>query len=827
MAATAASLSPILRRSPPLLVLLFLLLLPAFAAAQNITVGQSLPADASNSTAWLSPSGEFAFGFRPLDETNTTFLLCIWYADIPDRTIVWSANGDSPAPAGSTVQLSSTVGLVLANPQGSEIWRSGQLSGGVASASLTDSGNFVIRARNSSPLWETFGNPTDTILPSQTLGRGIILSSRRSESDFSKGRFRLILQGDGNLVLTTVNLPTEQVNGAYYAAGTNSATDPGTQLAFDELGFLSVVRTNGGSRFNLTESVPSSSNGGHYQRAILRFDGVLTQYYYPKSGESNRSWTHLWNQPENICTANTDIGSGTCGFNSICDLESDGRPSCRCPTGYSLMDPDDPYGNCRANYTQGCEEDNGGVRIEELYGFEEIENTDWPTSDYALLEPFTEEGCRNSCLHDCMCAAAIFRSENMCWKKKMPLSNGRLDGNLNGKALLKVRRGNVSRRTGGSGWPIAPEAGDVVKRKDREGLIVMGSVLFGISAFVNVALVIAICLGFHFVYRKKNSFAAVSRENDGAIEPNVRCFTYRELEEATDGFKEELGRGAFGIVYKGVIRDNGRVVAVKKLNSSVNNDTAKEFRTEVSVIGQIHHKNLVRLVGYCEEGEQRQMLVYEYLNGTLADYLFGEVKPSWSKRIHIALGVARGLLYLHEECSTQVIHCDIKPQNILLDDCQNARISDFGLAKLLQLNQSQTHTAIRGTRGYVAIEWFRNSPITVKVDVYSFGVLLLELICCRKGVDSNEGAGERAILTDWAFDCYAEGGIDDLVDHEMEALNDRERLEEFVMTALWCIQEEPSARPTMRQVWQMLEGVLEVPDPPCPSGFTVTTISKA
>ncbi|CAI0552580.1 unnamed protein product, partial [Linum tenue] len=187
----------------------------------NITVGQSLPADASNSTAWLSPSNEFAFGFRPLDETNTTFLLCIWYADIPDRTIVWSANGDSPAPA------------VLANPQGSEIWRSGQLSGGVTSASLTDSGNFVIRARNSSPLWETFGNPTDTILPSQTLGRGIILSSRRSESDFSKGRFRLILQGDGNLVLTTVNLPTEQVNGAYYAAGTNSATDPGTQLAFD------------------------------------------------------------------------------------------------------------------------------------------------------------------------------------------------------------------------------------------------------------------------------------------------------------------------------------------------------------------------------------------------------------------------------------------------------------------------------------------------------------------------------------------------------------------------------------------------------------------
>ncbi|CAN1158029.1 G-type lectin S-receptor-like serine/threonine-protein kinase RLK1 [Linum perenne] len=804
--------------SSPLLhpFLLFLLLLPTFAVAQsggrNITVGDSLSA-AENSTSWLSLSGEFAFGFRRLDERNTSsnlFLLCIWYAGIPDRTIVWYANGDSPAPEGSTAQLSATYGIVLRSPQGSELWRSGRLTGGIDSASMTDAGNFVIRSRNSTSLWETFQNPTDTILPSQTLDQGVLLSSRRAESNFSKGRFRLALQDDGNLVLTTVNLPTERVNSPYYATGTDSSTNPGKQLVFDNLGFLYVARDNTSDTFNLTVNVPSP-NGGFYHRVVLSFDGVLTQYYYPKSGNGN--WTHMWNQPENICLGSTDIGSGVCGFYSVCNLELEGRPRCECPASYSLMDPTDPYGNCRANYTQGCEDDegSGGVPIDELYGFEEIRNTDWPTSDYALLQPFTEEECRQSCLNDCMCAAAIFREGNKCWKKKLPLSNGRLQSGLSGKALLKVRKGKVNPRN-------SPDI-EFVEKKDNEKKIVVGSVLLGFSAFINAVLVVSGCLGFHFIYRKKRRSSAGT--GDSVVEPNLMCFAYTDLEDATNGFEEELGRGAFGVVYKGKLQ-NGVLVAVKKLNS-FGQDSGKEFKNEVSVIGQTHHKNLVRLIGYCEEGKDRKLLVYEFLsNGTLADYLFREVKPSWRDRIQIALGIARGILYLHEECSTQVIHCDIKPQNILLDDHYTARISDFGLAKLLVLNQSKTQTAIRGTKGYVAPEWFRNLPVTVKVDVYSFGVLLLEIICCRRSVDSNESIGNKAILTYWAYDCYYEGAVGDLIEHEMEAMSDVENLEKYVKIAIWCIQEDPSVRPTMKQVWQMLEGVTDVPVPPCPTPYSVT-----
>lgn len=214
------------------------------------------------------------------------------------------------------------------------------------------------------------------------------------------------------------------------------------------------------------------------------------------------------------------------------------------------------------------------------------------------------------------------------------------------------------------------------------------------------------------------------------------------------------------------------------------------------------------------------MLVDEFLrNGTLDSFLFGDFKPSWTQRTNIAVEVARGLIYLHEECSSQIIHCDIKRQNILLDENYGARILDFGLAKLLLMNQSQTKTNIRGTKGYVAPEWFRTSPVTVKVDVYSFGVVLLEIICCRRNVDMEAG-GERGVLTDWAYDCYQQGRLDLLVEDDREPLNDMKKLDRFVMVAIWCLQENPSLRSTMKKVMLMLEGIVQVPVPPSPCPFS-------
>ncbi|WOK95283.1 G-type lectin S-receptor-like serine/threonine-protein kinase LECRK3 [Canna indica] len=303
-------------------------------------------------------------------------------------------------------------------------------------------------------------------------------------------------------------------------------------------------------------------------------------------------------------------------------------------------------------------------------------------------------------------------------------------------------------------------------------------------------------------------------------ELNLRAFTYEELEEATSGFKEVLGRGAFGSVYKGVLPSTISInVAVKKLDRLVQ-ENEKEFINEVRSIGQTHHKNLVKLIGYCNEGTHR-LLVYEYMsNGSLVRFLFGDRKLRWEQRIQIILGIAKGLLYLHDECITPIIHCDIKPQNVLLDDNFVARISDFGLAKLLKTDQTRTNTGIRGTRGYVAPEWFKSMAITKKVDVYSLGVMMLEIICCRRNLEMSIGEEDEPVLVYWAYDCYNEKKLDLLVKNDEEALADMEEVERFAKIAFWCIQEDPSLRLSMQKVTQMLEGAVEVSDPPDPSTFS-------
>lgn len=263
-----------------------------------------------------------------------------------------------------------------------------------------------------------------------------------------------------------------------------------------------------------------------------------------------------------------------------------------------------------------------------------------------------------------------------------------------------------------------------------------------------------------------------------------------------------------GTVFKGVL--SNKFIAVKRLDNIVE-DGEREFQTEVRAIGRIHHKNLVRLLGFCEDGSHK-LLVYECMsNGSLADLIFRpESCPSWDERVRITLDIARGILYLHKECEAPIIHCDIKPQNILMDASCSAKLSDFGLAKLMKPDQTKTFTGIRGTRGYVAPEWHRNLPITVKADVYSFGVVLLEIICCRRNLE-RDAPGDEIILSDWVYNCFK---AKDLIKLKNEEEVDTSLLERMVMVGLWCIQDEPSLSPSMKRVVLMLEGIVDIPIPP-------------
>ncbi|XP_008782878.2 G-type lectin S-receptor-like serine/threonine-protein kinase LECRK3 [Phoenix dactylifera] len=790
---------------------LFLLTLTIPATAQtyaqtyaNLSRGTSLT-PLGRATSWPSPSGDFAFGFRRLDSNASLFILAIWFNSTSPQTIVWFANGDTPVQAGSKLELTSDGQLSLTDQTGNEIWNPGVSN--ASYAALLDTGNLILSSPSfSSPLWQSFSLPADTLLPGQVLTPGLSLFSRFMDSNFSTGRFALAAQTDGNLVLYPVApLPSRNFYDAYWATDT-MGSGSNSRLVFSTSGDLYYALTNG-TQINITSNGTYSTED-FYQRATLDVDGVFTVYVYPKKESEKAIWGDKWTAvdviPSDICTrVLTDVGSGACGFNSFCVLDENKRPDCRCPSSYLFMDSAMKFKGCKPDFElQSCELDES-----DSFKLETVSGVDWPKADYEHYTQVDEENCRSFCLSDCLCAVAVYRNGE-CWKKKLPLSNGRT-GNVGGKLLIKVPKYNAS-------FPPPPGTVGAMERNDRSTLILVESLLLGSSGLLNLILITAI---FAMVYCCHSRSLMKHNQDTTMLGLNLRIFTYKELEEATKGFSEELGSGSFGAVYKGLLlaSDARTSIAVKQLHKTLHEDSEKEFTNEVRSIGQTHHKNLVRLFGFCNEGTHR-ILVYEYMcNGSLTSFLFGSERPSWIKRVQVATGIARGLAYLHDECSTQIIHCDIKPQNILLDENFVARISDFGLAKLLRTDQSRTSTGIRGTRGYVAPEWFRNTAITAKVDVYSFGVMLLEIICCRKNLEAEAGDEDRAVLVYWAYDCYREGNLELLAGNDEEAMADMGMFETLVMVAIWCIQEEPSLRPSMKKVNQMLEGAVMVSVPPDPS----------
>ncbi|XP_028075012.1 G-type lectin S-receptor-like serine/threonine-protein kinase SD2-5 [Camellia sinensis] len=274
----------------------------------------------------------------------------------------------------------------------------------------------------------------------------------------------------------------------------------------------------------------------------------------------------------------------------------------------------------------------------------------------------------------------------------------------------------------------------------------------------------------------------------------------------TCNFNDEIGKGGFGSVFQGKL-SNGTKIAVKHLNGF--DHVKKSFLAEVKTIGSIHHVNLVRLIGFCAEKSYR-LLVYEYMSsGSLDTWIFHRHKDrtlGWQYRKKIIMDIAKGLTYLHEECRQKILHLDIKPQNILLDEHFNAKISDFGLSKLIDKDQSQVETKMKGTRGYMAPEWLK-SIISEKVDVYSFGVVVLEMLCGCKNFDSSQPED----LLDLFKRKAEEEHLLDIVDKYNDDMQiHREEVVKMMRVAVWCLQIDFSRRPSMSVVVKVLEGSVEV-----------------
>ncbi|KAE8706127.1 PR5-like receptor kinase [Hibiscus syriacus] len=294
-------------------------------------------------------------------------------------------------------------------------------------------------------------------------------------------------------------------------------------------------------------------------------------------------------------------------------------------------------------------------------------------------------------------------------------------------------------------------------------------------------------------------------------------YSFKQIKKMTRGFKEKLGEGGYGTVFKGKLR-SGHHVAVKLLGKAKGN--GQDFINEVASIGRIHHANVVKLVGFCVEGS-KQALVYDFMsNGSLDKVIFTEENKNtlgWKKMFEIVLDVARGIDYLHRGCDMQILHFDIKPHNILLDENFNPKISDFGLAKLYSVDDSIVSlTAARGTIGYIAPELvYKNlGGISYKADVYSFGMLLMEMVGRRKNVNAFADHTSHIYFPSWIYDRLDQGEDMELGDASHD---DKVMVRKMLVTAFWCVQLLSADRPSMNKVMRMLENedeILEMPPKP-------------
>ncbi|KAL4368549.1 hypothetical protein GQ457_05G031830 [Hibiscus cannabinus] len=355
----------------------------------------------------------------------------------------------------------------------------------------------------------------------------------------------------------------------------------------------------------------------------------------------------------------------------------------------------------------------------------------------------------------------------------------------------------------------------------------MASLVIGLS--IGLAFGLALLITF-FISRQKMKRAKESDDDHHVFDTlfadefgnriGPRKFSLNELAKATSDFNNEnkLGEGGFGSVYRGFLRDLDTYIAVKRV-SKASKQGIKEYASEVKIISRLRHKNLVKLIGwYHEKGEL--LLVYEFMpNGSLDTHLFkGKSLLTWETRYKIVQDLASALLYLHEEGDYCVLHRDIKTNNIMLDSSFNAKLGDFGLARLVDHSEGLKNTLLAGTVGYIAPECLSSGKASKESDVYSFGVVALEIACGRRSIEPKFQDSE-AVLVPWVWESYGNGKVLDVADKKTGTWFDPKQMQCLVIVGLWCAHPSHEQRPSIRQVIQALH--FKTPLPKLPSTMPV------
>ncbi|PWZ32436.1 Receptor-like serine/threonine-protein kinase SD1-8 [Zea mays] len=789
----------------------------------------------------VSAGGIYALGFfSPAGAEGRTYL-GIWYASIPGpTTVVWVANRRDPvvnAPA--ALQLSAGGRLVILDGNNDTVWSSAAPTvGNVTAAQLLDSGNLVLSADGGgqSVAWQSFDYPTDTLLPGMKLGvdirAGITrnITAWRSPSDPSPGdvTFKLVIGGLPQFFLL------RGATRVYTSGPWNGEILTGVPYLKAQAFTFEVVYSPDETYYSYFIREPSLLS-----RLVV--DGAATQL--KRFSLNNGAWNSFWYYPTDQCDY-----YAKCGPFGFCD--TDRSPPCSCLPGFVPRSPDQ-WG--RREWSGGC------VRSTSLScdggdGFWVVNRMKLPqATDATVYAGMTLDQCRQACLGNCSCGAYAAANNSGgigvgCVIWTVDLLDMRQYPIVVQDVYIRLAQSEIDALK-------AAATGDH-QHLHKSKLIVV------IVATISAVLFLLAAAGCCFFWTKKKK---ASKKGEGedmtSLPPSTADFAlpYRvrsqpslspvrdhkqlldaseetryatdkdvdlplfELEvilAATDNFagRKRIGAGGFGPVYMGVLED-GQQVAVKRLSQG-STQGVSEFMNEVRLIAKLQHRNLVRLLGCCIENDER-MLVYEYMhNQSLDTFIFDEGKRRllrWQKRFEIILGIARGLQYLHEDSRFRIIHRDLKASNVLLDRNMVPKISDFGIARMFGGDQTTAYTRkVVGTYGYMAPEYAMDGQISIKSDVFSFGVLVLEIITGRR----NRGSYEPDLdvnLLGYAWMLWREGRSMELLDEALGGSFHHSRALRCIQLALLCVEAQPRNRPLMSSVVTMLasdNAVLPEPSEP-------------
>lgn len=728
-----------------------------FSAIAEIPLGSKI--SVSDNNLWVSSNGNFALGFFNSSSQPYQYSVGIRFNldSIPDseRTVVWVAGADLAVgnksyfqitKGGEFILFDSTVGVVT--------WSSNTRQQSVSQAILQDNGNLVLLNQRKEMVWQSFDTPSDTLVPEQRLH--VYSSLRAARVDSLSSYYTLYMNASGELQLRW------ESNVIYWTSGNPSADHSNTSALLTADGSLQILGPD--SDKPVWELFGDDHNDTIKFRLLrLDVDGNLRMYSWD---QQTMMWRPVWQALENQCKV-----FAACGEQGICSLNVSGSVECLCPYNFKPSSKS----RCLVPYQEGCK--GGSIMLKydhtSLHGM-------YPPNDSAITTSL--QNCKESCMKDPLCTAVTFTNDGTakCFTETTQYLTGYTDNSIAAVSFVKKCSDPFAVDPNLPRSSPATEAPPSIEKSSYNFCV---PCLVGASTGTFIAFfLIQLVVGFYIYRRRKSIWMKAISEHKKGNSKGLAIFTLAEINEITGDFSQQIGP----TMYQGML-PNRQAVVVKNLGSLVED---RKFRAAILKIGNIHHRNLLKVEGYCYESSQRYLVYKHAKNGSLETYLEDAEmarRLTWRKRMEICASVARAICYLHSECREFIGHGNLKCTNVVLDEYFEAKVSEYGLTRVRAESASSAASA-------------------AEKDVEDFGILAMALVT---------GCREVENFLMWAYEQWRNGKAGDCVWKGIDEV-DLGELERVLRIAFWCLQVDERIKPSMGEVFKVLEGTLSVDPPPPP-----------